>query len=345
MKLVKEYLGKVSITVEKDYWTSDKSYDRLVIVEVLNVGCYISRKPVPRGTQYDNREYWIRMSKNVVLSPSPEPIEFPIVTEFGDNVDVTIAQKTLTDARNDIIIDIDNINDTINDINNGITEINETLYNINASIRNINEDVWLSNLRHKPIVYISGRLTYQANDTNLLAAYNNEFGLTESGTVIYENYMPSNKLRYIIDNPEEFGDGIELWLNEIVIVQFDSIQETIGTFDSGEQLDLDNPSDYPNTFYGNVSYFLDRLNTEARTNGIKPTVFLIAPIRIRDHERDAIETLAKATGAIYVDGYNFRYDYNLVTTISLDGDTKKVLNAYGIDYWVDNVCRSLKLNC
>lgn len=56
-------LGKVSITVEKDYWSIDKAYDRLTVVEKEgDFGTYLSRKPVPAGTQLTNREYWIPFS-------------------------------------------------------------------------------------------------------------------------------------------------------------------------------------------------------------------------------------------------------------------------------------------
>lgn len=60
MKLVKQSLGKVSITVEKNYWSNSRYYDRLVIVEHKErKRTYISRKPVPAGTNIDDREYWI----------------------------------------------------------------------------------------------------------------------------------------------------------------------------------------------------------------------------------------------------------------------------------------------
>lgn len=66
MKLSVDKLGKVAITVEKDYWSSSKDYDKLTIVEVENqYKTYISRKPVPAGTSLSNREYWIPFSSLV----------------------------------------------------------------------------------------------------------------------------------------------------------------------------------------------------------------------------------------------------------------------------------------
>ena len=59
MKSIKKSLGKVSITVDKEYWDDRKAYDRLVIVEQKRGRTYISRKPVPIGRDINDREYWI----------------------------------------------------------------------------------------------------------------------------------------------------------------------------------------------------------------------------------------------------------------------------------------------
>ena len=58
-----EHLGKVSVTVEKDYHNINKCYDKLTIVEEENeFRTYISRKPVPNGIELTNRNYWIPFS-------------------------------------------------------------------------------------------------------------------------------------------------------------------------------------------------------------------------------------------------------------------------------------------
>lgn len=126
MNLVKENLGKVSITVEKDYWSASKSYDRLVIVEVLNVGCYISRRAVPRGKQYDDREYWIRLSK-YNISPTPQPGGFPIVTDFGDSVEVAVAQKTITDKLDEVDTNLTLLRETDDGLSDSIQDTRTTL--------------------------------------------------------------------------------------------------------------------------------------------------------------------------------------------------------------------------
>lgn len=63
MEAIKEELGKVAITVEKDYWDIKKAYNRLVIVERKgHYKTYISRVPVPAGVLITNRDFWIPFS-------------------------------------------------------------------------------------------------------------------------------------------------------------------------------------------------------------------------------------------------------------------------------------------
>ena len=63
MKSIIKKLGKTSITVEKDYHSSNKEYNKLTIVEEQGAfKTYLSRKPVPVGIELTNREYWIPFS-------------------------------------------------------------------------------------------------------------------------------------------------------------------------------------------------------------------------------------------------------------------------------------------
>ena len=63
MESVIKKLGKTSVTVEKDYHSSKKEYNKLTIVEEKGTfKTYLSRKPVPIGTELTNREYWIPFS-------------------------------------------------------------------------------------------------------------------------------------------------------------------------------------------------------------------------------------------------------------------------------------------
>lgn len=63
MESVIKKLGKTSITVEKDYHSSKKEYNKLTVVEEQGAfKTYLSRKPVPVGIEITNREYWIPFS-------------------------------------------------------------------------------------------------------------------------------------------------------------------------------------------------------------------------------------------------------------------------------------------
>lgn len=90
MLLQIDNLGKVSITVEEDYWSINKDYDKLTIVEKEDIfGTFISRKPVPAGTEITNRKYWIPFSS----------LKEDIVLRFGEvinklnNLDVSLTEK------------------------------------------------------------------------------------------------------------------------------------------------------------------------------------------------------------------------------------------------------------
>ena len=63
MESIIKKLGKTSITVEKDYHSSEKEYNKLTVVEEEGAfKTYLSRKPVPVGIELTNREYWIPFS-------------------------------------------------------------------------------------------------------------------------------------------------------------------------------------------------------------------------------------------------------------------------------------------
>lgn len=399
MKLVKQDLGKVAITVEKNYWNAIRAYDRLVIVEVMGVGCYISRKPVPAGIQYDNRDYWIKIGINSGGGSSVN-----VVTEFGNSVELAIAQKTISDRFNGIDnqvasvlesiatilnTNLPNINNALDSLDESITITNENLSmlqdDINdhlSKIRRIGNDLntavdtidlvkgqynelnnslvqlsnnfislssacWQSRIRTKPVLYLGNRVTEQADDTLMMSKLDIELGIQTSGIVIKENFLTSSRLRYIIDNPDDFGDGLDLWLQDIIIVQLGSDTETIGSFDGTAVLDIDNPNDYPNTFCGNMSYFLDKLNIKAREeNDTKPTVFIVVPPK---HNNDAmIEALldmAKYIDFVLVNPFTSRYDNPCTKNITIEGEVKIVLQYEYIEYWADYVSRVVKCNC
>lgn len=100
MNAEKINLGKVSITVEKDYWDITKDYDRLVIVErAADSTVYLSRKFVPAGTSINDREYWIKFG---IFEQSI----YQVVNQLGNDPEAGIAQQVVTrnirDIRNEI---------------------------------------------------------------------------------------------------------------------------------------------------------------------------------------------------------------------------------------------------
>lgn len=113
METQKEKLGKVSITVEEDYWDIKKVYKKLTIVERQSTGTtYLSRKPVPAGTSISNRKYWIKFSKW-------SDIPYEITQEFGDSDELVISQKVITKK-------IDNLQYQINNLHPGVIGVGIT---------------------------------------------------------------------------------------------------------------------------------------------------------------------------------------------------------------------------
>lgn len=87
MESVIKKLGKTSITVEKDYHSSKKEYNKLTIVEEKDTfKTYLSRKPVPIDTELTNREYWIPFS-GVLESITFDYLKFKQEYGSGDKLE------------------------------------------------------------------------------------------------------------------------------------------------------------------------------------------------------------------------------------------------------------------
>ena len=133
MKPKIDYLGKVSCTVSKDYWSSEKDYDKLTIVEKEGeFGTFISRKPVLAGTPLTNRDFWIPFSsvkESIVLD----------YNSFKDKYD-----KQLNDYKislSDVISRLKTLEESKTDINDLIETANTALYKANnalTAVANIN---------------------------------------------------------------------------------------------------------------------------------------------------------------------------------------------------------------
>lgn len=139
MQLQVDNLGKVAITVEENYWSNTKDYDKLTIVEQEGVfGTFISRKPVPAGTPLTDRKYWIPFSslkEEIVLQFNEIVNELrelegtvdekeaeiykaiasivaggvALKQSFGDSEEFGISQKVLTESRDNLQAQIDAI--------------------------------------------------------------------------------------------------------------------------------------------------------------------------------------------------------------------------------------------
>lgn len=108
-----EHLGKVSVTVEKDYHNINKCYDKLTIVEEENeFRTYISRKPVPNGIELTNRNYWIPFSsleRQIVIDYNKFKNDVLFASAFHEKLDPTLPEgvaiiKQLFDKDNNLII-------------------------------------------------------------------------------------------------------------------------------------------------------------------------------------------------------------------------------------------------
>ena len=93
MFTAKQILGKVAITIEEDYWSRFKCYDKLVIVEKQDSGLYISRKPVPPLVDITNRHYWIPFN---IIRPESQGSDVTIVQTTGNDTSVVMSQAAVT---------------------------------------------------------------------------------------------------------------------------------------------------------------------------------------------------------------------------------------------------------
>ena len=419
MKLIKRKLGKVSITVEKDYWSDQRSYDRLVVVEVANVGCFLSRKFVPEGIQYTDREYWIKFG-NVYGGGGGGTIE--VVTDFGNSITRVICQKTITDRFNDtdnnieaavntakgytdtslegIYDRIENVeNDLGRSIRNNAGEIqqlwqfadstqpvvadnNRAILNhtqqisdlqtdidklrqvdtgLNNSISNLTTQVesWSNKIDKAYSGYTGGKVLYiggvmtRAHNGMVINAIKTRLNKTEGTNffrVVVDN-LTGGILKDYVDGTTHLPDGFpEISKYDTVIVQIDTFEETVGTASdfpaTGNVEGL-----YANTVYGQYMYFVDKLRSLKKNVSI---VFVAAPdIAHTDEEAGykpyAIKEIAKLSGSMYVNCFNFRYGSTWTSSIEVDGTPKVVLGDTSVfslalfSYWGHSIANKVLL--
>lgn len=419
MKLIKQKLGKVSITVEKDYWSDQRSYDRLVIVEVANVGCFLSRKFVPEGIQYTDREYWIKFG-NGEGGGGGSDIE--VVTDFGDSIVRVICQKTVTDRFNStdnsiaaaintakdytntslegIYDRITNVEDDlsrnirnnageieqlwqfanstqpvvadnnravikhaqeISDIQTDIDKLRQVDTAFNESMANLTTQVesWSTKIDKAYSGYTGGKVLYiggvmtRANNGLVINALRTRLNKTEGTNffrVVVDN-LTGGILKDYADGTTHLPDGFpEISKYDTVVIQIDTFDETVGTTSdfpaTGNVEGL-----YANTVYGQYMYFVDKLRSLKKNVSI---IFVAAPdIAHTDEEAGykpyAIKEVAKLSGSMYVNCFNFRYGSTWTSSIDVDGSPKVVLGDTSIfslvlfQYWGTSIANKILL--
>lgn len=126
MKLQTECLGKVSITVEEDYWNIEKSYDKLTVVEVEgSFATYLSRKDVPAGIYITDREYWIPFSslqESIVLDYNS------FIDKYSKKINQILTNLKNIESRVDRLDDLKEYNEKLIKINNKLAQTIHTTH-------------------------------------------------------------------------------------------------------------------------------------------------------------------------------------------------------------------------
>lgn len=144
MESVIEKLGKVSVTVEKDYHNSEKEYNKLTIVEEQGAfKTYLSRKPVPVGIELTNREYWIPFS-SVLESITFDYLKFKQEYGSGNKLeDNSIKTRHIENGAiiSSKLLDSSISNSKIEDDTIEIEKLSSTLQNIIKAATGVPEDL------------------------------------------------------------------------------------------------------------------------------------------------------------------------------------------------------------
>lgn len=144
MKSVIEKLGKASVTVEKDYHSFEKEYNKLTIVEEQGAfKTYLSRKPVPVGIELTNREYWIPFSgvlESIVFDYIKFKQEYGSGERLEDNAIKTrhIENSSVTSSK---IQDNSIVNSKIVDDTIEIEKLSTNVRNIIKAATGVSEDL------------------------------------------------------------------------------------------------------------------------------------------------------------------------------------------------------------
>lgn len=104
-------LGKVCLTVE-GYWSIDKEYEKITIVNDAVENSYISKKDVPIGIELTNKEYWQQIASKKVklykLNIINELTEDSIIQLIKEAFTPLTYDKVIFPTINDVLIDQEN---------------------------------------------------------------------------------------------------------------------------------------------------------------------------------------------------------------------------------------------
>lgn len=144
MESVIKKLGKTSVTVEKDYHSSEKEYNKLTVVEEQGAfKTYLSRKPVPIGIELTNREYWIPFSgvlESIVFDYLKFKKDYASGKAIEDNAIKTrhIENGAITSSK---ILDSSIVNSKIEDNTIEIEKLSVNVRNIIKAATGVSEDL------------------------------------------------------------------------------------------------------------------------------------------------------------------------------------------------------------
>lgn len=213
MESVIKKLGKTSVTVEKDYHSSKKEYNKLTVVEEEGAfKTYLSRKPVPIGIELTNREYWIPFSgvlESIVFDYIKFKQEYGSGEKLEDNAIKTrhIENSSITSSK---IQDDSIVNNKIADDTIEIEKLSATLRNTIKAATGVSEDLIenISKLMHKvfPLEIV----------VNITPTALQEKGTSTEITITWSANIEGN----IID-PEN------VFINELDVTNQDSYKETV----------------------------------------------------------------------------------------------------------------------
>lgn len=216
MKLSKVNLGKVAVTVDRD-WDNTKDYDKLTIVLDRSVyKTYISRKPVPAGTVLTNMNYWLPFSsltEEIALDyisfidnytgqlntlyelfnttkeefesviNSVEAGNMAVSQTFGKIQTIGISQKTLTELIDKLMNNVDSVTDN-NTFGTKITT-NFTLFNKGTTNVATIEAECLEGTATSMKLYANDELIYEEENCESIT-FNYSISNTTEFTVVAE---------------------------------------------------------------------------------------------------------------------------------------------------------------